>query len=100
MSIRRRKWRDSTGAEHEAWFVDVQAVGKDGRLRRVQRTSPLQTRRAAEKLEHELREELLNADERIAVVAMESPTFSEFAKRFVTTYATTNNKPSEVETKR
>jgi len=80
--------------------VDVNAVGKDGRLRRVQRVSPLQNRRAAEKLEHELREELVNADDRKPATAVESPLFSDFAKEFIDTYATPNNKPSEVESKR
>lgn len=41
MSIRRRKWVDRQGVPREAWVVDVQAVGKDGRLRRVQRVAPV-----------------------------------------------------------
>jgi hypothetical protein len=35
MTVRRRKWKHASGQEHEAWVVDVQAVGKDGRMRRV-----------------------------------------------------------------
>jgi hypothetical protein len=61
MTVRRRKWKHASGQEHEAWVVDVQAVGKDGRMRRVRRVSAVQTRRAAEKLEHEIREELTQA---------------------------------------
>jgi integrase len=99
MSIRRRKWTDSSGSIREAWLVDVKVVGKDGRRRRVQRVAPLQNRRAAEKLEHELREELLNADDR-RPAAVESPLFADFAREFIDTYATPNNKPSEVESKR
>ncbi len=99
MSIRRRKWTDPAGTVREAWLVDVKVVGKDGRRRRVQRVSPIQNRRAAEKLEHELREELLNADDR-KPSAVESPLFADFAKEFIDTYATPNNKPSEVESKR
>jgi integrase len=100
MTVRRRKWTDPTGAPREAWIVDVNAIGKDGRLRRVQRVAPIQNKRAAEKLEHELREELLNADERKAAPALEAPLLSDFAKEFIDTYATPNNKPSEVESKR
>jgi len=100
MTVRRRKWTDPTGAPREAWIVDVNAVGKDGRLRRIQRVAPIQNKRAAEKLEHELREELLNADERKATTAIESPMLADFAKEFIDTYATPNNKPSEVESKR
>jgi integrase len=98
MSVRRRKWTDRSGVMREAWVVDVQVVGKDGRLRRVQKVSPLQSRRAAEKLEHEIREELLRAQD--STKAPELPTLAEFAERFMTTYATTNNKPSEIESKR
>lgn len=98
MTVRRRRWHDPAGVQREAWVVDVQATGKDGRLRRVQRVAPLQNRRAAEKLEHELRQELLDADERQPLG--ESPLLSEFATEFIDTYARTNNKPSEVESKR
>lgn len=100
MTVRRRKWTDPTGASREAWIVDINAVGKDGRLRRIQRVAPIQNKRAAEKLEHELREELLNADERKPAMAIESPLLADFAKDFIDTYATPNNKPSEVESKR
>jgi integrase len=98
MSVRRRRWKDPSGAQRQAWVVDVQAIGRDGRLRRVQRVSPIQNRRAAEKLEHELRAELLQADDR--ETAAESPLFAEFADEFVSTYSVANNKPSEVESKR
>lgn len=96
MSIRRRKWIDPSGSEREAWSVDVRVVGKDGRRRRLQRISPLQNRRAAEKLEHDLREELLNADDRKASTAIESPLLADFANDFIDTYAVPNNKPSEL----
>lgn len=100
MTVRRRKWTDPTGAPREAWIVDVNAVGRDGRLRRIQRVAPIQNKRAAEKLEHELREELLNTDERKPAAATEAPLLADFAKEFIDTYATPNNKPSEVESKR
>jgi integrase len=99
VTVRRRKWADSAGVEHEAWYADVQVVGKDGRVRRVQRISPIQNRRAAEKLEHELREELLNAHEQENAFSKDVPCFAEFAERFMNTYAATNNKPSEVNAK-
>lgn len=41
-----RRWRDSSGALREGRMIDVQVVGKDGRLRRVRKIAPLQTRRA------------------------------------------------------
>jgi integrase len=100
MSIFRRKWVDASGIQREAWGVDVQAIGKDGKLRRVRRICPIQTRRAAEKLEHEVRVELLNTDDTNEATPVEIPTFAEFAERFVENYAVTNNKLSEVKAKR
>ena len=100
MSIRRRRWQDpKTGEVKDALMVDVKAVGKDGVLRRVRKVSPMQNRRAAERLEHEVREQLLNADASHEAEEQAAPLFREFATRFLETYAKTNNKPSEVESK-
>jgi integrase len=101
MSVRRRRWVDpSSGRPREAWMIDVKAFGKDGVLRRVRKVLPIQNRRAAERLEHEIREELLNKDERIRQAPRASPKFGTFSDKFLATYANTNNKPSEVATKR
>jgi integrase len=101
MSVRRRKWRDAAGVHHEAWLVDVQVVDRSGRVRRVQRVSPINNRRAAEKFEHELREHLLNSEEpEQTAVAHALPTFADFSDRFMSTYALANNKASELEAKR
>jgi integrase len=100
MSIRRRKWQDpKTGDVKDALMVDVKAVGKDGVLRRVRKVAPIQNRRAAERLEHEIREQLLNADASQELEEQAAPLFREFTTRFLETYAKTNNKPSEVESK-
>jgi hypothetical protein len=95
----RRKWKDASGRD-EAWVVDVQAVGKDGRMRRVRRVSAVQTRRSAEKLEHEIREELTRAGSAELADPADVPTLAEFSQRFMATCAATSNKPSEVESKR
>jgi integrase len=96
VTVRKRRWKDAGGIAHEAWCIDVRVAGKDGRQRRVQRISPIQNRRAAERLEHEIREELLNRDdEQGAPAAMAVPQFAAFAERFMSTYVLTNNKPSE-----
>ena len=100
MSVWKRKWKDASGLEREAWVVDVQVEGKDRKVRRVRRVSRVPTRRAAEKLEHELRAELMNAGASQAIDPGDVPTLSQFAERFMETYAATNNKPSELETKR
>jgi integrase len=99
VTVRRRRWTDAAGVKREAWYVDVKVLGKDGRTRRVQRVSPIQNRRAAEKLEHDVREDLLNAENGEATADVTVPQFAEFAERFMMTYAVTNNKPSEVSAK-
>jgi integrase len=81
-------------------MIDVQVVGKDGRLRRVRKIAPMQTRRAAEKLEHDTRAELMLADDRAVATLPEAPRFATFAEQFVSTYAVTNNKHAEVISKR
>jgi hypothetical protein len=86
MSVWKRKWRCSSGSKREAWVVDVQAAGKDGKVRRIRRFSRVQTRRAAEKLEHALRDRLLRAGTAETADASEVPTLAEFADRFMDTF--------------
>jgi integrase len=76
-------------------MVQVQATGRDGVSRRVRRVSPIQNRRYAEKLEHRIRVELLDAD---GCDRSQAPLYSDYAPRFLV-YATTNNRPSEVASK-
>jgi integrase len=78
-------------------MVDVTVVRDDGRRERVRKVAPIQNKRAAERYERELRQELLEGAER--KTPMEVLTFAVFAQRFIETYARTNNKPSEIETK-
>ncbi len=101
MSVRRRKWTDPTGAVREAWVVDVVFAHPDGREERIRKVSPVQTRRDAERYEPDLR-----ASWRAGTVgrneeaSKKAPTVEEFSTEFVDSYAVTNNKPSEVESKR
>ena len=98
MSVRRRKWRDpKSGIVRDCWMVDVTVVREDGRRERVRKVAPLQNKRAAERYERELRQELVEGAEQKTPI--EVPTFAVFARRFMETYARTNNKPSEIETK-
>jgi hypothetical protein len=70
VTVRKRKWRDRSGVEREAWCVDVVAVGKDGRTRRVQRVPRIQNRRAADKLEREPTTWERSADDEALTTAM------------------------------
>jgi integrase len=100
VSVRKRTWIDpKTSETKEAWMIDVKAAGKDGVSRRVRKVAPLQNRRAAERMEHEVREELLAADGSTETEKDEVPLFKAFANRFLETYAKTNNKPSEIAAK-
>jgi integrase len=105
MSVRRRMWRDpATGRAKEAWMIDVMVTLKDGRTERVRRVAPIQNKRAAERYELELRQELIEGQaatkEDLPKKREPSPTLAEFCKAFLDVYAATNNKPSGVEAKR
>ena len=98
MSVRRRMDRDPlAGAAYEVWLVDIVFQHPDGREQRIKKKSPVQTRRGAEDYERQVRNALLDGsygkkEEKFA-------TFGDFAETFVNTYATANNKPSEVRSK-
>lgn len=83
------------------WIVDVDYQHADGRRERVRRVPRVQTRRAAEQLEREVVNALAAGTFGRKEAAPEPvATFEAFAKTFVETYAETNNKPSEIDSKR
>jgi integrase len=101
MSVRQARYRNPTnGRWRTYWTVDVQFRHSDGRVERIRKVSPVQTKRGAEQYERELRQSLLEGnhgqDKRVEVKV---PTCAEFAKEFLRTYAKANNKPSEYESK-
>jgi len=96
MSVRQRTRRNKDGQECKRWMVDIDYQHPDGRRERIRQIPRVQTRRAAEQLERELLNQLAGGGPRRAEV----PLLEDFAKEFVTIYATVNNKPSEVDTKR
>lgn len=104
MSVRRRAWTDPVaGKIVDAWFVDVKFRSLDGRAQRIRKFSPVQTKRGAEQYEQQLRQSLLDGTygkPEEEEVPREIPTLGAFAKEFIDTYATANNKPSEVQSKR
>jgi integrase len=59
MSVRQRTWKDAQGRERSAWLVDVEFTHADGRVERVQKTSPVNSRRGAQQYERDLRTALL-----------------------------------------
>jgi integrase len=73
------------------WFVDFRFQHADGRVERIRKRSPVQSKAGAEEFERQLRTSML-APIRIA---KEVPTFSKYAAEFLETYAAANNKPSE-----
>ena len=76
--------------------MTVVVTHPDGTWERIRARSPSNTKRAAQEYERKLIEEAL------ARAANPSPAerrFDEFAEDFMKTYATANNKPSEVDSK-
>src|SRR5687767_116044 len=100
MSVRLRKWKDREGRVQEAWVVDVKLEHPDGRIERVRKASPVNTRRGAEAYERELRGHLLDGtfrkeQEKTGTV----PTVRQFMERFLVD-AENNNKPSTFDAKK
>lgn len=107
MSVRQQKRRDpDTGKTTMCWIMDVTLPGPDGRPVRVREVPRIQTRRGAEQYERQRLAELVSSPYQpkeevpAKTEATKSPTVKLFAKQFVETYAETNNKPSEVASKR
>jgi hypothetical protein len=101
MSVRLRKWKSKEGKVQEAWWVDVKYQHPNGRVERIRKASPINTRRGAEEYERQVRHALLtgtfgkekqNESGRVL-------TLGEFVPRFIT-YSENNNKHSSVVTKR
>jgi integrase len=100
VSVRRRVWRDpASGAPKDCWMIDVTVEHRDGRRERVRRVAPVQNLRAAEQYEHQVRQSVLEGGYGPSKIG-ESPMLATFADAFIETYAETNNKPSEVKSKR
>jgi integrase len=98
MSVRREKRRDpETGATREFLLVDVVFEHADGRVQRVRKVAPVQTRRGAEEYERQLRAEMLNPP---PLKKKEVPTLEAFAPRFIEGHAKAKRqKASGVNTK-
>ena len=84
MSVRHETRRNpETGQVWKRWRVDVVVTLPDGRTKRVNRDAPVQTKRAADKFEQDLRRSILDGTfgkkEEKPV-----PTVAEFQKEFST----------------
>ena len=45
MSVRLRQWKTQEGKVQEAWWVDVKYQHPSGRVERIRKASPINTRR-------------------------------------------------------
>lgn len=101
MSVRKEMRRNPrTGEVREKFRVDVVVTMPDGSTKRVSRDAPVQTKRDAEKFEKELRRSILDGTFGQKKEEKHLPTFAEFEKEFISNYAESNNKKSEVQTKK
>ena len=110
MSVQKRRF-PRKGESHSYWVIDFVFRHADGRRERIRKNSPVQTRRGAEQYEREVREALLTKGEekrrraaqraqKGAAKTLPCPRVDQFLAEFIKTYATANNKPSEVDSKR
>lgn len=100
MSVRQQHRDLPTGVTAKFWMVDVNYEHPDGRVTRVRKVSPVQTKRGAEEYERQIRQSILDGtygreEER----SKKTGRFAEFADQFVENYAVAHNKPSAVKAK-
>lgn len=107
MTIRKRSWITQDGKKETKYMIDVQFRHPDGRVQRVRMNSPVNTRRGAEQYEREVRAALLDGTYREESdegdpehERQDCPRFAAFADEFIDNYATVNNKPSSVQSKK
>lgn len=98
MTVRCRRWTDTNGKVLEAWFVDIVFEHANGRVERIRKKSPIQTRRGAEQYEREVRQALLSGTYNKQEEKKRVPVLVDFAKQYLT-YAKVNNKPSTYDAK-
>lgn len=99
MTIKERKWKDAAGRVRSTWVVDVQVWVPGKGTIRVRRASPINTRRAAELYENQVRASILNGTLTAEVEApAKAITFADFLPRYLT-YSKNNNKFSTYESK-
>jgi len=76
----------------KGWVVDFHFTHADGRVERIRRRSPVQTKRGAEEYERQVRAALL--DPKASKKRKEVPTLRKFACEFMEGYVAAQNKPS------
>ena len=99
MSVRKRKWRDKQGRQHERYMVHIEHTWPNGRKQTIRKVSPVQSKRGAEKYERELRQRLASGQWEEESKRQKIPTLAEFSERFLA-YQATINKPGVVEDRR
>ena len=97
MSVRKRKWRDKQGRQHEKWMCHITHTWPDGRKQTIRKVSPVQTKRGAEQYERELRAQLLSGQWK-GGRKNQTPTLEAFSKEFLA-YQRTLNTPAEIDNK-
>lgn len=99
MTVRKRKWRDKQGRQHEKWMIHVEHTWPDGRKETIRKVSPVQTKRGAEQYEREVRAQLVSGQGKEKTEKKAIPTLAGFTEDFLA-YQATLNKPAVVDGKR
>lgn len=90
MTVRKRIWTTKSGKTETKYMIDVQLRHLDGRVQRIRRNSPVNTRRGAEQYEREVRATLLSGtykeeseNHRAEAEQQGCPRFAVFADEFI-----------------
>lgn len=98
MTIRKRVWKNRDGSSSSAWVVDIHYRHPDGRVQRIQKQSPGNSKRDAQDYERQLLASLLagtyNTHDPAAI-----PTVEQFAREWLEEYVAVHCKPSTYRTR-
>jgi integrase len=97
MSVRKRKWRDKQGRQHETWMIHIEHTWPDGRKQTIRKVSPVASKRGAEQYERELRLQIVSGQWE-GGEKKQVPTLAGFAEEFLA-YQATLNKPASLTVK-
>lgn len=99
MSVRKKKWKTKDGKVREEWMVHVERKNADDTPGKpIRKVLAGMSKREAEAWERRVLAELVAGT--YGKKEVEVPTLEKFSEEYVSSYATSNNKPSTVAAKR
>ena len=101
MTVRKvKRTNPKTGEVHEVWMIDICLNTVGGDQKRIRKKAISQTKRGAEAEERRIRFDIANGTYGRKEKHKDVPTLAKFSKKFIDVYAVSNNKLSEIDSKK